>query len=50
MHDPQLWRLLGHNNCFNQLPIAMALSLQADEDNTRGLSLTHERTVIAREL
>lgn len=30
--------------------IAMALSLQADEDNARRLSLAHERTVIAREL
>lgn len=30
--------------------IAMALSLQAEEDNARRLSLAHERTVIAREL
>ncbi len=30
--------------------IAMALSLQAQEDNARRLSLAHERTVIAREL
>ncbi len=30
--------------------IALALSLQAEEDNARRLSLAHERTVIAREL
>src|SRR5690625_2362140 len=30
--------------------LALALSLQAEEDNARRLTLVHERTVIAREL
>lgn len=47
-HPPAPWQRLLLQSVADQ--IAMALSLQVQEDNARRLSLAHERTVIAREL
>lgn len=44
----ELWQQQLLQSVADQL--ALARSLQAQEDNARRLSLTHERTVIAREL